>query len=114
MAAIQFIQGKFELKAIWNYVIVTLIFIGIAVGLFFIVKKLIKTIKKFVQDINKAYIDRLLKLIVSGDIALILFYICLFFYNPIKSIVPFNILSIWLIFSFIGRSLWHVPEIKSR
>ncbi len=112
MAAIQFIQTKWELKSIWNYVIVTLIFIGLGVGLFFIVKFLEMTIKDFVKDIHDEYVDKLFKRIVSGNIAFIMLFVCLFFSNPINKVIPFNILSVWLIFSFVGIILWHIPEIK--
>jgi len=113
MAAIQFIQTKWELKSIWNYVIVTLIFIGIGVGLFFIVKYLIKTTKRFVKNVHEEYTDKLFKRIVSGNIALAMLFVCLFFSEPIKGMMPFNTLSIWLIFSFIGIGLWHSTEIVS-
>jgi len=112
MAAIQFIQTKWELKNIWNYVIVTLIFIGLGVVLFFIVKALIKTIKKFVKNVHEEYTDKLLKRIVSGNIALAMLFICLFFSVPIQRLLPFNILSLWLTFSFVGIAMWHIPEIK--
>jgi hypothetical protein len=112
MAAIQFIQTKWELKSIWSYVIVTLIFIGIGVGLFFIVKKIIKTTRAFIKNIQEVYTDKLFKRIISGNIALGMLFVCLFFSVPIQRLLPFNILSLWLIFSFTGIAVWHIPEIK--
>ncbi len=112
MAAIQFIQIKWELESIWNYLIITILFIGIGVGLFFIVKKLIKTIKVFIKNIHEVYTDKLFKRIISGNIALGMLFVCLFFSAPIQTLLPFNILSLWLIFSFTGIAVWHMPEIK--
>ena len=112
LAAVQFIQTKWELENIWNYIITTILFISIGVGLFFIVKKLIKMIKVFIKNIHEVYTDKLFKRIISGNIALGMLFVCLFFSAPIQTLLPFNILSLWLIFSFIGIGVWHVPEIK--
>ena len=113
MAAIQFIQKAWKLHWAWNYLIITLLFLGLAVVLFFVLKLFIGKVKVFLSDIKQEYKDATFKGIVSGNIALGMLYICLFFADPIKTILPFNILSIWFILSFIGISLWHIPEIKN-
>lgn len=113
MAAIHLIEKAWKLKPIWNYLIVSVLAIALAVGLIFVLRLVISKIKDFMLSIKLEYDDEIFKGIVSGDIALGMLYICLFFSAPLKTILPFNILSIWLILSFIGIALWHIPEIKN-
>ena len=110
MAAIHLIQGKWEVGN-WAFLIVTVISLGLLVGLFFIVRYLIIKIKDFLQDVRRNCLDTTFKDIVSGDIALISLYIVLFFADPIKRVIPLNILSLWLILSFIGIVGWHMTEL---
>ena len=112
MAAIHLIEKAWKLKPIWNYLIVSVVALGIAVGLIFVLRFVIGKVKDFMLSIKLEYDDEIFKGIVSGDIALGMLYICLFFADPIKIVFPFNILSVWLILSFIGIALWHIPEVK--
>jgi len=111
MAAIKLIQVKWDIEN-WAHLIVIIISLILLVALFFIVRFLIIKIVKFISSVRFSAEDIILKDIISGDIILISLYICLFFYEPIKNIIPINIFSIWLIFSFLGIGLWNVFEIK--
>lgn len=111
MAAIQFIQGKWELHAIVNYLMITVIALGLLVGLFFIASFLVVKMSEFITEVRMECLDLTFKDIVSADIVLIMLYITLFFSDPIQSMASFNVFSVWLILSFIGVIGWYIFDI---
>jgi hypothetical protein len=65
-----------------------------------------------IENIKSEYLgNELFKGSISVSIALILFFVCLWFYAPIKAAFHLNIFSLWLIFSIIGVLIWNSPEI---
>lgn len=107
----QLIQGRWELGN-WAYLIVAVITVGMLVGLFFIVKWFIKKIKAFYKELRDKCNDKTFKDVITTDIVLISFFVSLFIGLWVQKFINLNPMSLWLILSFIGISLWHIPEIK--
>jgi len=93
------------------FILTILIFIFIAAALFLLFRWLFFKIAKRVSDILYEYDNGLFKSAVSADIALILFFVCMWFYTPIKAALRLNIFSLWLIFAIVGVLIWNAPEI---
>lgn len=89
-------------------VLVVLIIIAV---LILILRWLIPHVWDKLLNIQTEYMNGLFKGAISLDIAFILFFCCLWFYAPIKSVFHLNIFSLWLIFSAIGVAIWNAPEI---
>lgn len=64
------------------------------------------------RAIREEYEDGTFKGILTASIAISLFYVCLFLYEPIKSVLPLNIFSVWLLLSIIGAGVVNWKEIK--
>lgn len=64
-----------------------------------------------IENIQTEYDDGLFKGAISVSIALILFFVCLWFYAPLKAVFHLNIFSLWLIFAAVGVLIWNSPEI---
>lgn len=105
--------NNWETSEIWGYIFAVGICLFISAIVYFFYRWSKEKIKDFVWKLKLQYLDGTLKAIVSGDVVLIMLYICLFFPNEIKSIFPFNLFSTWLILSFIGVSICNLPEIKN-
>lgn len=73
---------------------------------------LLRWSKAKVRAIKAEYEDGLLKGILTASITISLFYVCLFLYEPIKSMIPLNIFSVWLLLSLIGAVAVNWREIK--
>lgn len=100
-----------KLAPLWCYVITSVISLAVAVGLFFLFCWVISMIIEKLSEIKRRYKDGRLKAIISGSVAISLFYVCLYLYEQIKSIIPLNIFSVWLILSLIGVILVNFKEI---
>lgn len=100
-----------KLAPLWCYVITSVIALAVAVGLFFLFCWLLSMIIEKLSTIKRRYKDGRLKAIISGSVAISLFYVCLYLYEQIKSIIPLNIFSVWLILSLIGVILVNFKEI---
>ena len=67
---------------------------------------------RVIENIKAEYLgNEIFKGAISVDIALILFYICLWAYGPLKAAFHLNIFSLWLIFSIVGVLIWNGPEV---
>ena len=94
-----------------GYVIAGVVFIAGIAGIGYVVCSLYCVLVKLFKKVRKEYKDSTYKIIVTVSIAVSLFYVCLFFYEPIKSVVSFNILSVWLLLSLIGAIVVNLQEI---
>jgi len=111
MGAAQLMGDKWSLSAAWCYVIAGVVSLLLAAALYIFCQYMFPKIGDLLQSIKKQYDDGVLKAILSGAIAISLLYVCLYLYEPIKSLVPLNIFSIWLILSSVGGLLVNLPEI---
>jgi cation transport ATPase len=93
------------------FILSTLICIFIAVVLLLLFLRLLIKLGDVLHSIACEYDNGLFKAAISVDIALILFFICLWFYPPIKAVFHLNIFSSWLIFAAVGVLIWNAPEI---
>ena len=109
--AVTLMIEHWKLSAVGCYLIASIVFLALLVGLFFLCRWLFEQIGYKKRAIKAQYIDGLFKGVISADIAISLFFICLWFYEPIKSILPFNIFSVWLMLSIIGCAAWNGREI---
>ncbi len=107
------IKTKSELSLGYSYLIAVAILLAIIYLICFALKKLHPGIKRSISRIkNQYYKNGLLKAIISIDIIVGSLYVCLFFCEQIKSIIPLNIFSIWLILSTSGCLTCNYPELK--
>lgn len=104
--------GRWGVPGAWRHVIVGVVSIGILVGLFFLCRRLWAALIGTAKRIKGQYRDGVWKAVITVDIALGLFYICLWFYEPLRSVWPFNIFSLWLLLAVIGGAAWNFTEIK--
>lgn len=104
--------GHWGVPGAWPYVIAAAVSTGLLVGLFFLCRRLWAALIVAVGRVRKQYRDGVWKAVITVDIALGLFYICLWFYEPLRSVWPFNIFSLWLLLAAIGSIAWNLPEIK--
>lgn len=111
MGAVTLMGDKWSLSAVWCYVIVGIVSLILTATLFLFFSYIFYKIGELLQSIQRQYDDGVLKAILSGAIAISLLYVCLYLYEPIKSLVPLNILSVWLILSLMGGLLVNLPEI---
>lgn len=111
MALAKFPPAKWGIGAIWGYVFAVVVSLALLVGLFFLLRWVKEKIGGLWWNIKLQYHDGTFKAIVSADIALAMLYVCLFFYESLKKLLPLNILSIWLILSFVGVMIWNAKEI---
>lgn len=94
------------------FILTTIVFLLIVAVLGVLLILVFGIVTEILHNISCEYENGLFKAAVSVDIALILFFVCLWFYAPIKAALHLNIFSLWLIFSTIGILIWNVPEIK--
>lgn len=111
MGAVTLMIEHWKLSAVWCYLIASIVFLALLVGLFFLCRWLFEQIGYKKRAIKAQYTDGIFKGVISADIAISLFFICLWFYEPIKSILHFNIFSVWLLLSIIGCVAWNSKEI---
>lgn len=112
MGTYKFIQEKFNPGEVGSNLLTILVIIVIAVGVFLLLKKLkdqwdIRSSHViYYSDQGKPYI--ILKAVISFDIAVGILVACMTFYEPIKKLMPsFNILSIWILLTLIGLTIWN-------
>lgn len=95
------------------YVIAGVVLAGILFGLFFLLRFLFSIARELAEDIGKAYGENAaFKAVISADITLGLFFVCITFSEPLTAAIPLNIFSMWIISSIVGVVLWNVPEIR--
>ncbi len=111
MELAKFPPAKFDIGAVWGYVFAVVVSIALLVGLSFLLRWVKEKIDGLWWNIKLQYHDGTFKAVVSADIALAMLYVCLFFYEGLKNLLPLNILSIWLILSVIGVLIWNAKEI---
>lgn len=99
-----------SLAVAWYYVIASVGYIGIAVGLFFLFRYLLPKLKRFSDTISKKSIVEKTILI---DVIVGFLFICIFFAEYITAIIPINIFSIWLIISVISCMICSFTKIKT-
>lgn len=113
MGAVKFMGGDWKLGVVWCYIIATLVAIAVVIGLLFLIWWALSKIGCFIAAVHsESLFEPLFKRLVQADITLGMLYVCLFFSNGLKKILPFNILSIWMILSFVGWITWNSLEIK--
>lgn len=95
----------------WRYVLAVGLALALLTGLFFLVSFLVTWIIEKAQYIKTRYHDSFWKATVTVTTALGLFFICLWFYEPIRAVWPFNIFSLWLALSAIGAVTWSGREL---
>jgi hypothetical protein len=94
----------FILAVVFLLLIIAVLTGGIGFGLI--------KLHEVIENIKAEYLgNELFKGSISVSIALILFFVCLWFYAPIKSVFHLNIFSLWLIFAAVGVLIWNAPEI---
>ncbi len=103
--------ASWGLPSVWGYLIATVAFLIIAAVLLALLGWIFIKICEIISSIRAECADGIFKGVISADIALVLFFVCLWFYDPIKSALHLNIFSIWLIFSIIGCMIWNAKEI---
>jgi hypothetical protein len=94
------------------FILTTIVFLLIVAVLGILLVLVLGIMADILHNIACEYENGLFKGAVSVDIALILFFVCLWFYAPIKAALHLNIFSLWLIFSAVGILVWNAPEIK--
>ncbi len=111
IGAATLINDHWKLSVVWCYVITSVVFIALLVGLFFLLRLVLEEIAYKIQAIKRQYKDGIFKWVISVDITLSLFFVCLWFYEPIRHVLPLNIFSVWLLLSIIGCAAWNSKEI---
>jgi len=95
------------------YVIVGVVLGGILLGLLFLLRFLFRKARELAEYIGKMYgKNATFKAVISADIALGLFFVCITFSEPLTAAIPLNIFSMWIISSVIGVALWNAQEIR--
>lgn len=114
IGAVKLMGIHWKLGAVWCYIIATLGAIVVTIGLLWLVGWVLSKLIEVIADIHsESQLDRLFKKLVQVDITLAMLYICLFFYEGLKKVLPLNIFSVWLILSFIGWCAWNIIGIKN-
>lgn len=111
MAMADFPPAKWHIGAVWGYIFAIAVSFAVGAGVFFLCRFIKDKISGFWWNLKLEYSDGTFMAVISADIALVMLYICLFFYDGLKKAFPFNILSIWLILSFIGVTAWNGKHI---
>jgi len=93
------------------YGLTGIVFLLIAAALVLLFMWLFRKLSDLKSEISSEYISPLFKGAISADIAIILFFVCLWFYSPIKATMHMNIFSLWLIFALVGVLVWNAPEV---
>lgn len=94
------IAVKFSTNAVISYSIAAIIYLTVGTALIFLSVCLLSKVKKIIYNIQKAYKNYPndeMKFFSSVAMVTALFYGCIFFYEPTTSLIPLNILSVWLI-----------------
>ena len=112
----QSLSGSFSLlfggSQIAAHGLAIIIFGAVAVGIGIGGVLLVRWIASKVRAIREEYEDGTFKGILTASVAISLFYVCLFLYEPIKSALPFNIFSVWLLLSIIGAGVVNWKEVQ--
>lgn len=111
IAFAKFPSAKFHIGAIWGYLFAVVAFVSLGVGVFFLCRWIKMAISDFWWNLKLEYSDGTFMAVISADIALVMLYVCLFFYDGLKKAFPLNILSIWLILSLLGVVAWNGKHI---
>lgn len=112
IGAVKGMNSSWKIPIEWCYVIAIIFFIIMTAAAIFFLKMAYVKLKSLLKRIYDQFEDPLFKGLVSADITLAMFYVCLFFSKGIGKLVPMNIMSIWLILSFTGCMIWTFPEIR--
>jgi hypothetical protein len=96
-----------------SLILTTILFLSVVGVIGFLLFRVGQLGHRLFTNIKSEYHDRLFKAAVSVDIAVILFFICLWAYAPLKAAFGggTNIFTIWLLFSVAGVLIWNGPEI---
>lgn len=89
--------------------LVAVVVIGVVVGL--LVALWQSKISEIISYTKMAYYDGVFKAILTVAVAVALFYICLFFAEPIMAALPLNIFSVWLIAALISTLIINAREL---
>ncbi|MGL5253994.1 MAG: DUF6040 family protein [Brevinema sp.] len=111
MALAKFPPAKWHIGAVWGYIFAIVVSLAVAVGVFFLCRFIKEKISGFWWNLKLEYSDGTFMAVISADIALVMLYVCLFFYEGLKKAFPLNILSIWIILSLIGVVAWNSTHI---
>lgn len=108
----QLIEGKLHAGEVGSNLVTILVILLICAGLFMLLKKAKEEFddKSFhaLYYAKKGKPFKILKSVISVDIAIGLFVACLTFYDPFKKAMPsLNILTIWLLLTFAGLLIWN-------
>lgn len=101
----------YKISLSWGYFSSTVFLLMIGVGLFFLGRKVHKSIRSFLTKIDREVKDKPFKHMVSADIILGTLFLCLFCSDSLTKTFHINIVSIWLVLSFLGIVVWYVKEI---
>ena len=101
----------FGIHAAWGFIIAVVIYLLFASAGVFGVYKLFVFLRGKMGSIKRKYRDGIYKGIITASVSISLFYVCLFCYDSIKSTVPLNIFSVWLLMSLISSALINLKEI---
>jgi uncharacterized membrane protein YGL010W len=99
------------ISPIWGWVISGVVFFFIAILIIGAVVFFGSLLLSKAEDIGNEYMDGAFKAMVTASVAISLFYVCLYLYEPIKAITPLNILTVWLLTAIVGAFIVNAGEI---
>jgi hypothetical protein len=102
-----------DLPAALYYAAPALLYLCAAAVLVYLLVRLVKMLRKTVPVLGRQYKHGAYKAVLTISVVISIFYACVFLYEPIKRLLPFNIFTVWLLLALLGAAAVNYKELRA-